>query len=78
VAGVVVLGAADAQSVVLVELEVAGLTAAAGIMLNTFDIVIPLAVPVIVAVVLLRTALVATSNVADLVPCDTEILAATG
>jgi hypothetical protein len=67
---------ADAQSVVLVDL--AGLTAAAGITVTTFDLVMLLAVPLIVAVVLLRTALVATSKVADLVPCGTEILAATG
>ena len=47
-------------------------------MVTTFDFVVPLAVPVMVAVVLLRTALVATSKGADLVPCGTEIVAATG
>jgi hypothetical protein len=65
-------------TVTLPNLRLVGLTDAAGVRVNTFDLLTPLVVAEIVAEVFARTGLVEISNSTDFDPCGTETLAATG
>ena len=60
----------------LIALEPIGLAEGGGVTNSTFDLAMPLAVPVMVAIVLLTTALVATSKAADLIPYCTQAVGA--